>query len=63
MSPPETEKHSAIVVGGFGGLSTTCYLTDAGLDVTLLEKNDTLGGLGSSFPADGFRFDTGRHGI
>lgn len=36
-----------------------CYLADAGLDVTLLEKNDTLGGLGSGFTADGFRFDTG----
>ncbi|PSQ43048.1 hypothetical protein BRD14_03760, partial [Halobacteriales archaeon SW_5_68_122] len=39
---------SAVVVGsGFGGLSTACYLADAGLDVTVLEKNDQLGGRAS----------------
>lgn len=60
MNPPETEKCSVTVVGGgFGGLSVACYLADAGLDVTLLEKNNTLGGLGSNFTAESFRFDTG----
>ncbi len=48
-----------MVGGGFGGLSTACYLADAGADVTLLEKNEQLGGRASVLEADGFRFDMG----
>mgnify|MGYP000421626822 CR=1 FL=1 len=49
-----------LVVGsGFGGLSTACYLADAGADVTVLEKNDSLGGRASVLERDGFRFDMG----
>ena len=59
MNTAETDRTVIVVGGGFGGLSTACYLADAGLDVTLLEKNDRLGGLGSTFTAEGFRFDTG----
>ncbi|PSQ12379.1 phytoene desaturase [Halobacteriales archaeon QS_5_70_15] len=33
----------AVIGGGFGGLSTACYLADAGADVTVLEKNEQLG--------------------
>jgi phytoene desaturase len=51
---------SVIVVGGgFGGLSTACYLAAAGADVTLLEKNEQLGGRASRLERDGFRFDMG----
>jgi len=51
---------SAVVVGsGFGGLSTACYLADAGLDVTVLEKNEQLGGRASVLEAEGFKFDMG----
>ena len=51
---------SAVVVGsGFGGLSTACYLADAGADVTVLEKNDQLGGRASRLEVDGFTFDMG----
>jgi len=51
---------SVVVVGsGFGGLSSACYLADAGLDVTVLEKNSGLGGRASVLEADGFRFDMG----
>jgi phytoene desaturase len=51
---------SVVVVGaGFGGLSTACYLADAGADVTVLEKNDQLGGRASLLDADGFEFDMG----
>jgi 1-hydroxy-2-isopentenylcarotenoid 3,4-desaturase len=49
-----------VVVGsGFGGLSTACYLAEAGADVTVLEKNDQLGGRASRLSVDGFRFDMG----
>jgi len=51
---------SVLVVGaGFGGLSTACYLADAGADVTVVEKNDGLGGRASVLERDGFRFDMG----
>jgi phytoene desaturase len=51
---------SVVVVGsGFGGLSTACYLADAGASVTVLEKNEQLGGRASRLEADGFRFDMG----
>ena len=60
---PDTDAvagESVVVIGGgFGGLSTACYLADAGADVTLLEKNEQLGGRASRLEADGFRFDMG----
>jgi phytoene desaturase len=49
----------AVIGGGFGGLSTACYLADAGADVTLLERNQQLGGRASVLEKDGFRFDMG----
>jgi phytoene dehydrogenase-like protein len=49
----------AVIGGGFGGLSTACYLADAGADVTVLEKNEQLGGRASTLERDGFRFDMG----
>ncbi|WP_313691283.1 phytoene desaturase family protein [Halorarum halobium] len=48
-----------VVGGGFGGLSTACYLADAGANVTVLEKNEQLGGRASVLEAEGFRFDMG----
>ena len=50
---------TVVIGGGFGGLSTACYLADAGADVTLLEKNEQLGGRASTLERDGFRFDMG----
>ncbi|MFW6265887.1 MAG: phytoene desaturase family protein, partial [Halanaeroarchaeum sp.] len=51
---------SVVIVGaGFGGLSTAAYLADAGADVTVLEKNERLGGRAAVLEADGFRFDLG----
>jgi phytoene desaturase len=48
-----------VVGGGFGGLSTACYLADGGADVTLVEKNEQVGGRASRLRAEGFRFDMG----
>ncbi|MFB6189811.1 MAG: phytoene desaturase family protein [Halapricum sp.] len=48
-----------VVGGGFGGLSSACYLADAGAEVTVLEKNEQLGGRASRLETDGFVFDMG----
>ncbi|WP_138004694.1 phytoene desaturase family protein [Halalkalirubrum salinum] len=48
-----------VIGGGFGGLSTACYLADADANVTLIEKNKQLGGRASRLETDGFRFDMG----
>ncbi|MDZ7702196.1 MAG: phytoene desaturase family protein [Halobacteriales archaeon] len=49
----------AVIGSGFGGLSTACYLAAAGADVTVLEKNEQLGGRASVLDRAGFRFDMG----
>ena len=51
---------SVIVIGsGFAGLSSATFLAKAGYDVTILEKNDSLGGRARVWEADGFKFDMG----
>jgi len=51
---------SVVVVGsGFGGLSAACHLAAAGCDVTVVEKNEQLGGRASRLSREGFRFDMG----
>ena len=48
-----------VIGGGFGGLASACYLAQAGAAVTLLEKNEQLGGRASRLRQDGFLFDMG----
>ncbi len=48
-----------MIGGGFSGLSSACFLAKAGHDVTIFEKNDTLGGRARAFSAHGFTFDMG----
>lgn len=51
---------SAIIVGaGFGGLGAACLLGKAGYKVTVVEKNEQVGGRASAFKAKGFTFDMG----
>ena len=50
----------AIVIGsGFAGLSSAAYLAKAGVDVTVIEKNEDLGGRARKFKASGYTFDMG----
>jgi len=56
---PLGDKQVTVVGGGFGGLSSACYLADHGADVALVEKNDELGGRASTLERDGFKFDMG----
>jgi len=48
-----------IIGSGFSALSASCYLSKVGYKVTVLEKNDTLGGRARQFKKDGFTFDLG----
>jgi len=48
-----------VVGGGVGGLSAACTLADAGADVTVVERTDSLGGVTNRLEIDGFTFDTG----
>lgn len=52
-------KKIVIIGGGIAGLSCASYLAQAGNDVVLLEKNDSLGGRARKFKSDGFTFDMG----
>ncbi|MCA9133068.1 MAG: phytoene desaturase [Planctomycetales bacterium] len=49
----------AVVGGGLAGLAAACVLAARGHRVTLLEKNQWLGGKAAVLQTDGFRFDMG----
>ncbi|MEQ8415127.1 MAG: phytoene desaturase family protein [Imperialibacter sp.] len=48
-----------VIGSGFAGLSAATCLADQGHNVTLLEKNKTIGGRARKLEADGFMFDMG----
>ncbi|MCB0140900.1 MAG: oleate hydratase, partial [Caldilineaceae bacterium] len=48
-----------IIGAGLGGLSAAIHLASAGVQVTVLEQNATIGGKMNSLSADGFTWDTG----
>ena len=49
-----------IVIGsGIGGLATACLLAKKGYAVTVLEKNDSIGGRARVYSEQGFVFDMG----
>ncbi|RMD73379.1 MAG: phytoene desaturase, partial [Bacteroidetes bacterium] len=52
-------RHIAIIGSGFSGLSAACHLAKAGYEVTILEKNATIGGRARQFQAEGYTFDMG----
>lgn len=59
-----TANHEVIIVGaGLAGLTAAAYLSRAGYDVLLIEKNETCGGLVNSIQKDGFVFDAGPRSI
>lgn len=52
-------KKITILGAGISSLSTASFLAKAGHDVTILEKNDSIGGRARKFEAEGFVFDMG----
>ena len=50
---------TAIIGGGFGGLALAIRLQAAGVQTTLIEKRDRLGGRAYVYEQDGFTFDAG----
>jgi phytoene desaturase len=52
-------KHIVVVGAGFAGISASGYLAKAGFRVTLIEKNNTVGGRARVMYKNGFRFDMG----
>ncbi|TFG27517.1 NAD(P)/FAD-dependent oxidoreductase [Candidatus Thorarchaeota archaeon] len=58
------KKHRTVIVGaGMAGLTAAVYLSRAGHNVLLLEKNKECGGLLNSFNREGFTFDAGARSI
>lgn len=53
------KKSIAIIGSGFSSLSAACYMAKAGYEVTVYEKNDTIGGRARQYINDGFTFDIG----
>jgi len=53
-------KQKVIIIGaGLGGLSTAIRLAKSGFSVSILEKNQNVGGKINIVEADGYKFDTG----
>ncbi|ASO08307.1 phytoene desaturase family protein [Arenibacter algicola] len=52
-------KRVIIIGSGFASLSASCYLAKQGYDVSVYEKNKTVGGRARQFVRDGFTFDMG----
>lgn len=52
-----------IIGGGLGGLSAGAYLSQNGIDVTLIESQPHVGGYAIAFKRDEFIFDVALHAI
>ena len=48
-----------IIGSGFSSLAASCYLAREGYEVTIFEKNSTVGGRARQLKKDGFTFDMG----
>ena len=49
----------AVIGSGFSGLAASCFLAKDGHEVTVLEKNASIGGRARAFSERGFTFDMG----
>jgi len=62
VSEKTADRPHAVVIGaGIGGTALTALLANAGLSVTLIEKNRHLGGSCAGYEKQGFQIDFGTH--
>ncbi|MDI2098862.1 phytoene desaturase family protein [Ruicaihuangia caeni] len=59
VSPPQVRRRAVVIGAGVSGLATAALLLHEGLDVTVLEQRDEVGGRAGTWERDGFVFDTG----
>ena len=59
MNPASAKKHIIVVGAGPGGLTAAMLLAARGFKVTLVEKNDRVGGRNAAIIRNGYKFDTG----
>ncbi|MCL4135779.1 UNVERIFIED_CONTAM: hypothetical protein GTU68_007369 [Idotea baltica] len=52
-------KKISIIGSGFSSIAAACYLAQAGHEVHIYEKNNTIGGRARRYEKDGFTFDIG----
>ncbi|MEM8520706.1 phytoene desaturase family protein [Flavobacterium sp. PL12] len=53
-------KHTITIIGsGFSAMSASCYLAKSGHQVTVYEKNSSIGGRARQLKREGFTFDMG----
>src|SRR3989344_4369516 len=58
----ERPSRQVLVLGaGLAGLAAGYELVKGGFEVTIVEKNEAVGGLARTIEKNGFRFDTGPH--
>ncbi len=53
------QKKAIIIGAGIGGLATAALLGKKGYTVTILEKNERIGGRAMQYESEGFTFDMG----
>lgn len=53
------KKNISIIGSGFSALAASCYLAKNNFNVTVYEKNNSIGGRARQFEKDGFTFDMG----
>ena len=54
-----TQRKAVVIGGGIGGLATAALLAKSGMQVTLLEAREMVGGRAYLWEKDGFKFDMG----
>ena len=59
MNTMSKSKHVVVIGAGLGGLSAAIMLARSGFEVTILEKNATVGGKLNRLQTQGFSFDLG----
>ncbi|MFO7721306.1 MAG: phytoene desaturase family protein [Gillisia sp.] len=52
-------KKVSVIGSGFASLAASCYLAKEGFDVTIYEKNNSIGGRARQLIKEGFTFDVG----